>query len=144
MKSYVRNSPEAAVRVVLLTALVDGQIVRAELETLEHTQACRELGLDLARMREVVSDVCDDLLALGGGDWSAACQVSVALVEGVLDEVTDPDLRRRVLRICNEVVEADRQLADVEFGLLATLIERWGMPGSSKPEGPPGRDVFSY
>ena len=45
MRSYPRNSPEAAARIVALVLISDGHVCRSEIETLHRLQIERELGL---------------------------------------------------------------------------------------------------
>ena len=41
-------------------------------------------------------------------------------------EIDDPELRRKALRLCVAVVEADGQVAEGESVVLAAAVEHWG------------------
>jgi tellurite resistance protein len=44
-----------------------------------------------------------------------------------MDEIDDPVLRRRVIRLCVAVAVADHHLADGEIAFLAALSNAWGL-----------------
>ena len=48
MRSYPRNSPQAAARIVALAMLADGDLTRTELDALDQLDAHEQLGLDRA------------------------------------------------------------------------------------------------
>lgn len=45
MRSYPRNSPEAAARIVALVLIADGHVCRSEFDVFEQLDGPRELGL---------------------------------------------------------------------------------------------------
>lgn len=142
MRNYPRNSPQAAARLVSLALLADGHLDRAELEALQRTGACRDLGLSDEQFNAVLHAFCEDLLATSAHTWGAACQLDAETLDALMAEVDDPALRSRVLRLCAEVVHADRHVADGEALVLRTALDRWddGLPrGGSEPwaAGPP-------
>ena len=47
MRSYPRNSPEAAARIVALVLISDGNVCRTEIEALQRLEVERELGQHL-------------------------------------------------------------------------------------------------
>lgn len=125
LRTYPRNSPRAAGRIVALAMIVDGRIGPVEKAALEALEATRRLGLTLAQWDEVMQDLCDDLLgpARLGDD---GC-ISAELLDGMLDEVDDVQLRRLVLRLSSVVVHADRQINEAESFVLIAAIERWDL-----------------
>ena len=44
----------------------------------------------------------------------------------MIDEIDDPALRRKVIRLCIAVAIADDYLADGEIALLAAVFNAWG------------------
>lgn len=132
MRNYPRNSPQAAARLVSLALLADGHLDRAELEALQRTGACRDLGLSDEEFNAVLHDFCEDLLATSVHTWGAACLLDAETLDALMAEVDDPALRSRVLRLCAEVVHADRHVADGEALVLRTALDRWddGLPRS--------------
>jgi uncharacterized tellurite resistance protein B-like protein len=127
MRSYPRNSPQAAARVVALTLLADGHLCKAELDVLNHVGAAARLGLTTTELQEVVRDFCEDLLASRGPSWSDACSIDQRTLAGLMAEIDDPELRLTVVQLCVAVAEADDHIADGESVVLVAAVEHWGM-----------------
>lgn len=133
MRSYPRNSPEAAARIVALVFIADGHVCRSEFDVFEQLDGPRELGLEPAGLPHIVQTLCEDLLMgehrsgsmLGGLDDSG-----LALLMAELD---DPALQRKVLRLAVAAARADRHLADGEAIVLAAARQHWGMGAESEP-----------
>ena len=125
MRTYPRNSPQAAARLVSLALLADGHVDRAELDALQRNGACRDLGLSDEEFNAVLHAFCEDLLATSAHTWGAACLLDADALDALMAEVDDPALRSRVLRLCTEVVHADRHVADGESLVLRTALDRW-------------------
>jgi uncharacterized tellurite resistance protein B-like protein len=126
MQSYPQNSPQAAARVVALALLADGQLKKAELDMLDRLGAHAQLGLARAELRQVIHTFFEDLpesVRLSGSD---AC-LSPRTIRQLMDEVDDPQLRRKVLRLCAALVEADGHVADSESMVLMAAVEQWGL-----------------
>lgn len=141
MRNYPRNSPQAAARLVSLALLADGHLDRAELDALQRSGACRDLGLSDEEFNAVLHAFCEDLLATSAHTWGAACLLDADTLDALMAEVDDPALRSRVLRLCAEVVHADRHVADGESLVLRTALDRWddvlprgdGSPPAGRP-----------
>ena len=58
MRSYPRNSPEAAARIVALVMISDGHVCRSELDAMQRLQVERELGLTPVAFAQVVQTLC--------------------------------------------------------------------------------------
>lgn len=127
MRPYPRNSPEAAARIVALALLSDGNITKAELEVLGRQDAYRQLGLRPTELQAVLRDFCEDLLCSAHLAWSEACRIDPRALADLMAEVDDPDLRRTVLRLCLQVVDADDHVAEGESIVLSAAVEHWGM-----------------
>jgi hypothetical protein len=125
LRSYPRNSAEAAARIVALALIANGRVKAVETAVLDALRAHERLGLTRPQWHGVIHDLCTDLLgpARCGDD---GC-LSIELLERVLDEVEDNDTRRLVLRLCAAVVNADREIDDGESFVLLAAIERWGL-----------------
>lgn len=125
MRSYPRNSPEAAARIVALLLISDGHVCRSELEALQHLRVEQELGLAPGSFARVVQTLCEDLLMGAYGSGSAMCNVDEATLASLLREVDDPGLQSKVLRLARAAAEADRHLADAEALVLDATRRHW-------------------
>lgn len=124
-RSYPRNSPEAAARLVALALIANGRVKTVEIAALDALDALQRLGLTQSRWQGVIGDLCADLLGPARcGDEGC---VSSEVLDRMLDEVDDDHTRRLVLRLCSAVVHADREIDDGESFVLLAAIERWGL-----------------
>jgi hypothetical protein len=128
MRRYPANSPRATARVVALTVLADGSISRGELGSLARAGIYERLGLDAADLQVVLEDLARDLFEFGAPAWEHSGGLHPLVVRCVLDDVTDPSLRREVLEICRAVAEADHHLTDGEDAVLAMASTHWRLP----------------
>jgi len=127
MRSYPRNSPEAAARILSLAALSDGHLSRVEIDTIAGIGACEQLGLSRERMEEVLHGFCEDLLEAERMSWAEVCRLDAKTLGQLMAEVDDPALRRKLLSLCVAVVEADQLIADGEALVLLAAAEHWGL-----------------
>ena len=125
MRSYPRNSPEAAARIVALVLISDGHVCSSEIEALHHLQVEPELGLAPGSFAQVVHTLCDDLLMGAYGNGSMMCSVDEDTLASLLAEVDDPALQAKVLRLAGAAAEADRHLADAEALVVAAARQHW-------------------
>jgi hypothetical protein len=65
MRTYTRNSPEAAARIVALVLIADGYVSNAEDKALDRLDVAHELGLREGDFQRVVQRLCEDL-SVGG------------------------------------------------------------------------------
>ena len=136
MRSYPRNSPQAAARIVALALLADGHLGGRELAMLERHEAHARLGLTRAEFQEVLRHLAEDQLATGTGHWSGTSRIEEAVLSLVLAEVEAPELRQTVLALCLAVTQADNHFSDGELVVLATAIRRWRLePAAAGPRG---------
>lgn len=124
MRSYPRNSPQAAARLLALTMLADGHLSQEEFLALERTQIAARLGLLPSELMHVLQDCCEDLLTHPRLTWAEACRVDADTLAVLLQEVDDAVLRHHVLQACVALAEADNHLSEGEILLLAA-VERW-------------------
>lgn len=125
MRSYPSNSPQAAARVVALTALADGHISASELGVLERLHAPARLGLPPAQLLEVVQHLTEDLMTTAYSQWGTACQLDDSLLHAMIQEITDPQLRRTTFELCIAVAKADFYMAGPEENFIAVAARRW-------------------
>lgn len=127
MRSYPRNSPEAAARIVALVLISDGHVCRSEIETLQRLEVEPALGLAPGAFAQVMHTLCDDLLTGAYAGGSLMCSVDDATLAALLAEVDDPVLQAQVLRLASAAAEADTHLADAEAMVVAAACLQWGM-----------------
>ena len=127
MRIYPCNSPQAAARIVALTVLADRDIGKTELDLLDRLAVHEQLGLDRLEFHAVLDSLCEDLLSSEQLQWADACPVDDRTLAGLMGEIEDPALRRRLLRLCIEIAEADTQVTDGEAIVLRVAVEQWGL-----------------
>lgn len=128
MRTYPTNSPEAAARIIALAMLADGHLCKTEMDMLERVGAHSQLGLSPKQLHAVMHTLCEDLLATSHGDWQSACRVCPDTIAALMSEITDADLRAKVLRLCAVVIAADEQVTENESRVLAAAVEQWRRP----------------
>lgn len=128
MRTYPRNSPEAAARILALGLLADGHVGQAEMARLMQLDAGGRLGMDADGFQEVIAALCADLPATDVVGGLAAQQLDTATLDRVLAEVTDPGLQLIVLQLCAAAIDADAHIADGERAVLKRLADHWHMP----------------
>ena len=125
MRSYPRNSPEAAARIVALVLISDGHVCRSEVEALQQLQLEHELGLAPGSFEQVVQSLCEDLLMGVYGGGSMMHNVDETALASLLAEVDEPGLQAKVLRLASAAAEADKHLADAEALVMAAAHQHW-------------------
>ena len=143
MRTYPRNSPQAAARIVALALTSDGHVSSAEERALEGLDIAGELGLAPQQFAQIVQTLCEDQSVAHTPFAPPVGQLDAALLTTLIDEIDDPALRRKVMRLCIAVTIADNYLADGEIALLAAVFNVWGpkpAPATSRhiplPEAP--------
>ena len=127
MRIYPCDSPQAAARIVALTVLADRDITRTELDLLDRLAVHEQLGLDRQELHAVLDSLCEDLLSSEQLQWADACPVDDRTLAELMGEIEDPTLRRKLLRLCIEIAEADAQVAEGESIVLTAAVEHWGL-----------------
>jgi len=127
MRTYSSNSPQAAARIVALTVLADRDIGKTELALLDRLGVHEQLGLDRQAFHAVLDSLCEDLLSSEQLQWADACPVDDRTLAGLMGEIEDPALRRKLLHMCIEIAEADAQVTEGESIVLTAAVEHWGM-----------------
>lgn len=136
MRSYPRNSPEAAARIVALVLIADGHVGRSEEQALEKLDLHRELGLEPAAFAAVVQTLCEDRSIAHAPSASMAGHIDRVTLDTLLAEIDDPALRHKTIRLCLAVAAADDHLADGEIATLAAVLTAWTPPSGSSANRP--------
>jgi hypothetical protein len=125
LRTYPRNSPQAAARIVALAMVADGHISRLELDVLDRWRAHEQLGLSRDALHQVLAELCEDLLEESDRDWAQACRLGAERLMALAAEIDEPDLRVKLLSLCVDVIEADQCLADGEADFLMATLQCW-------------------
>ncbi len=123
MRSYAINSPHAAGRILALTMVVDGNLSHSELVALDRTRILKYVTLDHDAFQQLLQELCDDLLT---GAVHGVVQLDSGLIDELLLEIDEPDLRRHLMQAMWNIADADGWLADGEAVLLARASVMWG------------------
>lgn len=127
MRSYPQNSPEAAARIVAMMMLADGHACHSESAALDNLPPHESLGISREILLDVMQDFCQDIQACGQHQWSHASCLDERTIQCFMAEIDDPYLRRKLLKLCASVVEADRHVSEGESLLLGVAVASWGM-----------------
>ena len=133
MRTYPRNSPEAAARILAVTMICDGHLDKREMEAMRDSRARRELDIDEAQWHEVMRGVCEDLLVAADMHWDRACRIDPDTLDDLLAEIDDPALARRVLAACHRAANADLTHTDAEVHILRRAERAWGLDVAGVP-----------
>lgn len=136
MRTYPRNSPEAAARIVALVLISDGHVCRSEIEALQNLHVEQELSLAPGSFAQVVRTLCEDLLMGAYGSGSMMCSVDESILASLLVEVDEPVLQAKVLRLASAAAEADRHLADAEAMVMTAARQHWRGRDADQPAEP--------
>ncbi len=133
MRSYPHNSPEAAARIVALVLISDGHVCSSEFDILKQLHAERQLGLDPDLLPHIVHTLCEELLACGYETGSLTGNIDESTLASLMAEVSDPVLRRTVLRLALAAVRADGYLADGEAVVVQAAQHHWQLVDGEEP-----------
>jgi len=133
MRSYPRNSPQAAARIVALVLISDGHVCSSEERALDKLDIAGQLGLVPEQFAQIVQALCEDHSIAHASLAPTLDQIDAAMLATLLGEVDSPPLRRKVMRLCMSVAIADEHLADGEIALLAAVFSAWGPASAPVP-----------
>lgn len=133
MRSYPRNSPEAATRIVALIMVADGHVSHSEVATMYRQHAGNWLGLTTDQSARVLRELSEDLVSSALGPWGSAAHIDEGLLRLLLADVDDPALRAQTLALCREVAHADAHVSGAEESLLALAAALWDSPPQRHP-----------
>ena len=133
MRSYPHNSPEAGARIVALLLISDGHVCSSEFDILKRLGAERELGLEPHLLPHIVHTLCEDLMMGGYATGSLLDNVDDSSFASLMAEISDPALRRTVLRLCLAAARADGHLADGEAMVVEAARHHWRLVDGEEP-----------
>lgn len=122
MRTYSVDSPQAAGRILALMMIVDGNLDSSELQALHSSKILEHIDLEPAAFQQLLQDLCDDMLT---STVHGAIQLGHGVIDSLLEEIADPDLRRKLLQAMWKIADADDWLADGEAVLLARASAAW-------------------
>ncbi len=134
MRSYPRNSPEAAARIVALVLIADGHVCRTEFDVLNQLDAATQLGLPPDGLPRIVQTLCEDLLQSGDGGASMSGSLDDHTLAALMAEVDDPALQFKVVELAFAAARADRHLAEGEAVVLAAARRHWRLQAEALAE----------
>jgi tellurite resistance protein len=126
MRTYPRNSPQAAARIVALVLTSDGHVCSSEERALEKLDIAGQLGLAPTEFAQIVQALYEDHSIAHAPLVPAVGQIDTTLLAALIGEIDAPALRSKVIRLCVAVATADDFLADGEIALLAAILAAWG------------------
>lgn len=135
MRSYPRNSSEAAARILAITMICDGHLDKREIDALRESLVRRELDIGELQWHDVMQGVCEDLLVAADMHWDRACRIEPGMLDSLLTEIDDPELARRVLAACERAARADRVQTGPEAQVLRRAARAWGLEAAESPAG---------
>ncbi len=146
MRTYPRNSPQAAARIVALAITADGHVCSSEERVLEKLNMAGELGLAPAQFAQIVQTLCEDRSIAQMSFAPPMGHPDEIMLDTLIAEIDDPALRRKVIRLCVAVAIADDYLADGEIALLAAVLNAWGpnLTPSASRQGLPSHVLRGY
>ena len=122
MRAYAKDSPQAAGRILALMMIVDGNLASSELQALDRSKILDHIDLDAADFQRLLQDLCDDMLT---STVHGAIQLDNAVIDSLLQEIVEPDLRRKLMHAMWKIADADGWLADGEAVLLSRASTAW-------------------
>jgi uncharacterized tellurite resistance protein B-like protein len=123
MRSYPLNSPQAAARIVALALIADGHVNKRELDALDGIAAHEQLGLTRDDMHAVMQILCEDLMVAAQLCWDSAWRLDAAALAELMAEVDDPTLWRKVMQVCEAVIDADGHVSEGEMAVIRAAAE---------------------
>lgn len=133
MRTYPKNSPAAAARIIALTLIADRDLSPLEFASLERLAVHEQLGLPPDALHEVLDSLCVDLQASRQLRWEHDCPVDECTLQALMDEVDEPALRRHLLDLCIQLAEADHRVAQGESLVLRAAAEQWRLQDHRLP-----------
>ncbi|CAD6532006.1 tellurite resistance TerB family protein [Paraburkholderia metrosideri] len=128
MRHYQCNSPEAAARIVAACLLSDGHVGYDEIDALERHGIEQRLSLRPGQFMAVMQTLCEDLTSAAYLNWGDACRLDPVIVAELSADVQDWQMRRDIISLCKEAIQADRHISDAEAGFLRLLGAAWILP----------------
>lgn len=128
MRSYRRNSPESAARIVSMVLLADCHVSRDEMDALKRHDIPHRLDLSHPHFMLVTQQLCDDLRTHAEMPWQGAQALPTSGWHAMLDEIDDTGLRLILLDLCATLVESDHHIDPGEQTLVHSMADHWHLP----------------
>lgn len=126
MRSYPRNSPEAAAQILALVLISDGHVCSSEFDVLKTLGAERDLGLEPRLLPQIVQTLCEDMLLAGAYETGSPIgRVDESALASLMAEISDPALQGTLLRLCLAAAGADGHLAEGENRVVDAARRHW-------------------
>ena len=133
MRTYKRNSPHAAARIVAISLLADGHLGCEEIIALERLQLSQRLGMSADEFEKVIRELCEDLMMTPHLNWGDTCRPNSEIMRHVISELADARLRSEVMSLCQTAVHADNHVSAGESAFLLALSHAWQLPAGIAP-----------
>lgn len=116
----------AAVQLIALTLMADGELAGDELDAIDRHHVAESFGVDGDTLIQAVIDHCRALLAQPESG-EVLRMAEPGEVESLLDQIDDPRLQKQVCRAMLVLSKADGAIAPPEQTLLRHALTRWGL-----------------
>ncbi len=127
MRHYAKNSPQAAARFLVVTALADGELDRVEFSSLHSFPELRSIGVDAEFIDHILAEFCEDLGETQRVDGQNHFELKPPFVTQLLADIDDPDLRLVLGRAALEIIGADAKVHRGEAILLCAALDAWDL-----------------
>lgn len=123
MRSYPPDSPQAVSRLLVLTVIADGGGSPLEIAASYRLNILKEANIQEEVFDQVLHEMRADLMTTPDG----LLKVEKEMIDRMLAEIVQPDLRLRVWKAMWQMSYADEKLADGELALLLLATNTWGI-----------------
>lgn len=131
MRSYLPDSPQAVSRLLALIVIIDGGGSPAEIAATYRLGILDHAGIEEALFDQVLQEMRADLPTTPDG----LVRVETGMIDQLLAEIVQPDLRLRVWKAMWQLAYADDQLADAEAALLLRATSAWAIEADANGNG---------
>lgn len=131
MRSYPPDSPQAVSRLLALIVMIDGGGSPAEIAATYRLGILDHAGIEEALFDQVLQEMRVDLPTTPDG----LVRVETRMIDQLLAEIVQPDLRLRVWKAMWQLAYADDQLADAEAALLLRATSAWAIEADANGNG---------
>lgn len=124
MPEQISSASEVPARALAVMVAADCGMDDCEMRLLDELDAFRRLNVNRQRFVELVRTCVRDIGAnLGEHSW--LCTADEAYIDGVLDAVTDPELRLLICRLADAVIAAAGAVTNSERLIYCHALTRW-------------------
>lgn len=131
MRSYPPDSPQAVSRLLALIVMIDGGGSPAEIAATYRLGILDHAGIEEALFDQVLQEMRADLPTTPDG----LVRVETGMIDQLLAEIVQADLRLRVWKAMWQLAYADDQLADAEAALLLRATSAWAIEADANGNG---------